>query len=59
MNGIDVGRYDYCSIMHYSQTGGAQPGLKAFSILKHTACNVGQRIAMSRKDIRTVKKIYP
>ena len=59
MNGTDVGRYDYCSIMHYSETGGAQPGLKAFSILKHTSCNVGQRIAMSRKDILTVKKIYP
>jgi hypothetical protein len=59
INGVNIGRYDYCSIMHYGQMGGAQPGLKAFTILKHTACNVGQRTAMSRKDISTVKKIYP
>lgn len=59
INGTDVGRYDYCSIMHYSQSGGARPGLKAFSILKNTACNIGQRIAMSRRDILTIKRIYP
>ena len=59
INGTDVGRYDYCSIMHYSQFGGARPGLKAFSILKNTACNIGQRIAMSRRDILTIKRIYP
>jgi len=45
--------------MHYSQFGGARPGLKAFSILKNTACNIGQRIAMSRRDILTIKRIYP
>lgn len=59
LDGMDVGTYDYCSIMHYSSTGGANPGSNAFTVLKPTSCTVGQRTAMSEKDISTVKSIYP
>jgi hypothetical protein len=56
---LSIATYDYCSIMHYSQTGGAKPGLNAFTVLKPTSCTVGQRQVMSEKDISTVKSIYP
>ncbi|MDF2736256.1 MAG: uncharacterized protein K0S93_112 [Nitrososphaeraceae archaeon] len=59
LNGIPVGTYDYCSIMHYSTSGGAKSGLKAFTVLKQTPCTIGQRQGLSGKDIQTIKSIYP
>jgi len=56
---LPISTYDYCSIMHYGSSGGAKPGLKAFTVLKSTSCAVGQRQGMSQKDVETIKKIYP
>jgi hypothetical protein len=56
---LPIATYDYCSIMHYSTTGGAKSGLKAFTVLRPASCTVGQRQAMSTKDIETIKRIYP
>jgi len=56
---IPVAQYDYCSIMHYSDTGGAKPGKKAFTVLRQTSCRVGQRGSLSQSDIQTIKSIYP
>jgi hypothetical protein len=56
---IPVAPYDYCSIMHYSDTGGAKPGKKAFTVLRQTSCRVGQRENMSQSDTQTVKSMYP
>jgi hypothetical protein len=59
VSALSIGTYDYCSIMHYGPTGGAKPGLKAFTVLRQTSCTVGQRQNMSEKDIQTIKRIYP
>jgi len=56
---LPVATYDYCSIMHYSPTGGAKPGLQAFTVLRQASCNIGQRQGLSAKDIETIKTMYP
>jgi hypothetical protein len=59
LGALSIATYDYCSIMHYSPTGGAKHGLQAFTVLKQTSCNVGQRQGLSTKDIETIKTMYP
>lgn len=54
---IPVAQYDYCSIMHYSDTGGAKPGKKAFTVLRQTPCRVGQRDSLSQRDIQTIRSM--
>lgn len=56
---LPISSYDYCSIMHYSPKGGAKPGLQAFTVLRTTSCNIGQRQGLSTKDIETIKTMYP
>jgi hypothetical protein len=56
-NGIDVGPYDYDSIMHYDAYAfsvNGRPTIHPFS----SGARVGQRTRLSQGDIAAVRKIY-
>jgi hypothetical protein len=60
-SGIDVGEYDYCSIMHYPRTAFSKPpgNLETITPLRAGAECMGQRTGLSAKDIQAVKQVYP
>lgn len=49
-NGIVMGDYDYCSIMHYGEFDFSANGLPTIELLKETGCLVGQRYRISAAD---------
>ena len=57
--GMDVGPYDYCSIMHYPAKAFSKNGLPTIEPLRTVSgCTLGQRSGLSAKDVAAVKKIY-
>ena len=56
-DGVDIGAYDYGSIMHYSS--GAFSTTGAPTIVTKDGSSIGQRNGLSAGDIAAVKHIYP
>ncbi|MEZ4888586.1 MAG: M12 family metallopeptidase [Chitinophagales bacterium] len=57
-DGIDIGSYDFGSIMHYGATAFSKNGKPTISS-KVAGKSFGQRSGMSAKDIAGIKAIYP
>lgn len=55
--GFDIGEYDYGSIMHYPATAFSKNGQP--TIVAKGGEAIGQRIALSTKDVAGVKVLYP
>jgi astacin (peptidase family M12A) len=58
VDGDDVGKYDYGSIMHYPATAFTKNGLPTIIPLKLGGGSIGQRKGLSRGDIKAVKFMY-
>ena len=58
-SGVDVGPYDYCSIMHYSRTAFSKNGQDTITPLRPGADCMGQRNGLSPMGIAAIKSIYP
>lgn len=56
-DGVDIGEYDYSSIMHYGPHAFSKNGKPTIIPLDKNA-EIGQRVALSQKDIAAVKKMY-
>ena len=57
-DGVDIGAYDYQSIMHYSAYAFSKNGQPTIRPL-YGSPNIGQRIQLSEKDITALNAIYP
>lgn len=57
-DGIDVGGYDYGSIMHYPRKAFSQNG-KDTIVPKQAGAAIGQRTGLSPRDVATVRWMYP
>ena len=57
-SGLDIGSYDYCSIMHYPRKAFSSNGQDTIIPRRTTGC-MGQRNGLSLPDIQAIKKIYP
>jgi astacin len=56
-DGLELGSYDYQSIMHYGAYGfsiNGQPTITCTS-----TCNIGQREGLSKGDIEAINQMYP
>jgi hypothetical protein len=58
-SGIDIGKYDYCSIMHYPRQAFSKNGQDTITPLQAGAECMGQRQGLSPFDIAAVKQTYP
>jgi hypothetical protein len=56
-DGIDLGNYDYASIMHYPRTAFSKNGQPTVEPTGQHA--IGQRAGLSAGDIASVKTLYP
>ena len=56
-DGIDLGAYDYGSIMHYPRKAFSKNGEETI-VPKHGE-PIGQRVGISAGDIAAVKQLYP
>jgi hypothetical protein len=59
VDGDDIGKYDYGSIMHYPPTAFTKNGLPTIIPLKAGGNQIGQRTGLSKGDIDAVKAMYP
>lgn len=60
-DGIDIGTYDYGSIMHYPKTAFSKNGNNTINIKMPpgtAATTIGQRTALSAKDIAAINTLY-
>ena len=57
-DGIDLGAYDYGSIMHYPKDAFSRDGGDTI-VPKHAGVDIGQRVGLSEGDISAVKLLYP
>jgi len=57
--GYDIGKYDYCSIMHYPRKAFSSNGQDTIQPLRSGAECMGQRDGLSPSDIAGVKDMYP
>lgn len=57
-DGIDLGAYDYGSIMHYPKDAFSQNGGDTI-VPKQVGATIGQRVGLSAGDIAAVKQLYP
>ena len=55
---VDIGAYDYCSIMHYGATEFSKNGQVTIETIKPTNCVIGQSNGLSTKDRMTVRYLY-
>ncbi|MEW5841186.1 MAG: M12 family metallopeptidase [Thermoproteota archaeon] len=58
-SGVDIGQYDYCSIMHYPPKAFSTNGQDTITALKPGAECMGQRTGLSPHDIAAIAQIYP
>jgi hypothetical protein len=58
VDGIDLGTYDYGSIMHYPKDAFSQNGGDTI-VPKQEGVQIGQRTGLSAGDIAAVKNLYP
>ncbi|MEZ2142235.1 Dot/Icm T4SS effector Zinc-dependent metalloprotease LegP [Bradyrhizobium sp. DN5] len=58
VDGIDLGTYDYGSIMHYPKDAFSQNGGDTI-VPKQEGAQIGQRTGLSAGDIAAVKNLYP
>ncbi|MGH9627011.1 MAG: M12 family metallopeptidase, partial [Bryobacteraceae bacterium] len=56
-DGVDVGSYDYGSIMHYSVSGFSRNGLPVMESIPR-GIPIGQRDALSPGDVDALKRLY-
>ncbi len=56
-DGVDIGDYDYASIMHYGPYAFSKNGQMTIIPLDSEA-KIGQREALSEKDIKAVREMY-
>lgn len=60
-DGIDIGTYDYGSIMHYGKTAFSKNGFNTINIKMPPGTSstvIGQRTGLSYKDIRAINYLY-
>lgn len=57
-DGVDVGRYDYDSLMHYGRKAFSKNGRDTITP-KRPGVTIGQRRGLSAGDIATVRWMYP
>jgi hypothetical protein len=57
-DGIDLGAYDYGSIMHYPKDAFSRGGGDTI-VPKHAGVDIGQRAGLSAGDISAVNLLYP
>lgn len=58
LDGDDLGKYDYNSIMHYPATAFSKNG-QATIVVKQTGQPIGQRKGLSSGDIAAIRMLYP
>jgi hypothetical protein len=59
-DGLDIGAYDFASIMHYAPGSCAKDSTVVFTTIDAPAgVTVGQRTGLSTGDINTIKALYP
>jgi len=58
-DGIDVGDYDFGSIMHYPLTAFSKDGQPTMEVLSGFSGRIGQRDGLSQGDIETIRRLYP
>jgi hypothetical protein len=61
-DGVDIGSYDYGSIMHYPADAFSTNGQNTIVVLSPPAPRgtiIGQRVALSQDDINAVNQLYP
>lgn len=57
--GMDIGTYDYCSIMHYPAFAFSKNNLPTIQALRPVSgCTMGQRSGLSPKDIAAMRQVY-
>jgi len=56
-DGLELGAYDYTSIMHYGAYGFSINGQPTISCM--SSCNIGQREGLSPGDIEAINQMYP
>lgn len=59
VDGDDLGKYDYNSIMHYPAKAFSKNGKATIEALKSGGGSIGQREGLSAGDIAGVKAMYP
>ena len=57
-DGVDVGGYDYGSLMHYPRKAFSKNGRDTITP-KRAGVSIGQRVGLSAGDIATVRWMYP
>jgi hypothetical protein len=57
-DGVDVGSYDYGSLMHYGRKAFSRNGADTITP-KRPGVTIGQRSGLSARDIATVRWMYP
>jgi hypothetical protein len=57
-DGVDLGRYDYASIMHYPRTAFSKNGQPTIEPVAGQA-SIGQREGLSTGDVKAVELMYP
>ena len=57
--GIDLGTYDYCSIMHYGPKAFSSNNQDTITALQPGSACMGQRNGLSPKDIAGINTMYP
>ncbi|MDX1904209.1 MAG: M12 family metallopeptidase [Thermonemataceae bacterium] len=56
-DGLELGSYDYQSIMHYNSYGFSTNGQPTITCM--TTCQIGQREGLSKGDIQAINQMYP
>lgn len=58
-DGIDIGEYDFASIMHYGAYAFSKNGKATITKLDDSTDGIGNRMALSKGDIEALRALYP